>query len=105
MIAPQARDGVAPIVVAERARRLDDLRLGLAEELFPVRPQARRVVVQQLLLLQQRLERLAADRERAARLRQKVRAEPRDVPVERVSRGVRGGEQRTANDSPQRGVG
>jgi len=68
VIAAQARDGFAPVVVTERACRLGDLRLGLAEELLAERTQARRVVVEQLLLLQQRLEGLATDRQRALRL-------------------------------------
>src|SRR6185503_20797845 len=65
MVLPQTRDRVAPVVVAERARRVGDLSLGLAEQLVAERAQARRVVVEQLLLLEQRLERVAPDRERA----------------------------------------
>ena len=105
MIAPQASDGVAPIVVAERARRLSDLRLGLAEELLAVSAQAGRVVVEQLLLFQQRLESLASDGERAARLRKEIGAQPRDVAVERVGRGVRGRQERASDDAPERRVG
>ena len=62
-------------------------------------------MVEQLLLFQQRLEGLASDGERAARLREEIRAQPRDVAVERVGRGVRGGQERAADDAPQRRVG
>jgi len=105
MVASQTRDGVAPVVVAERARRLGDLPLGLAEEFLAVGAQARRVVVEQLLLSQQRLERIASDCERAVRLREEIRAQPGDVAVECVGRGARGGQERTTDDPPERRVG
>src|SRR5439155_8012482 len=63
------RHRVAPVVVADGLRGLAEQRLGLAVELFAPAREGRGVVVEELLLLEPRVDRVADDRGRAALLR------------------------------------
>src|SRR4029079_6905288 len=101
----QPRDAVAPVVVAERLRGLGDLRFGLREELFAECPERARVVWEELLLAQQRLEGVATDRERALRLRLEIAAQPRGVAVQRPGRGLGRRDDRAPHGAAEGGVG
>src|SRR2546425_49950 len=89
-------------VVSDGLRGLAEQRLGLAVELFAPAREGRGVVVEELLLLEPRVDRVAADRERATRLRPELAFEPIRVAIERRGRLVRGGTERTQDRARER---